>query len=238
MNALRPLVALALPLLLAAAPRTATAADDPPTPFEEQLQHRSAALPGDDEPALWELRRRVVAETPEAGVPWYRLEIGFGWASLLDDPDISQGFGGGLSFAVGFHRNVGIQLSFFFANNEFEEEIGTIQGSEFMAGNLNLGPVLRFRPWGERISLGLELGLGPYAIKDQLRQTVVWTLGIHGGGSLTVHLWRWLAAGIKLRYHLFNLATIAGDPLFDIKAFREVGVVDRFEMPVFLAAYF
>jgi hypothetical protein len=66
-----------------------------------------------------------------------------------------------------------------------------------------------------------------------------WTLGIHGALSLSVPITSWFGVSIKLRYHLFNLATLSGPPMRDVvKSITELGMVDRFEIPVCLAFYF
>ena len=168
---------------------------------------------------------------------WYRLELAFGYFSLLADPDVAEGFGGGLYFAMGLHPRVGVELSFLIGQNAFEGDLGTINNSEFLAGNLTLGPVIRLTPLSWPASITADLGIGFYGIKDLLRQKAVFTLGISGGFTLAYHAFRWLALGVKVRYNLFNLATISGEDLIDVKSLGTVGVLDRFDLPAYVAFF-
>ncbi len=195
------------------------------------------ARAGADEPRL-DRRTGTPLNPFDTDGLWCRLELAFGYVSLLADPDLAEGFGGGLYFALGPHPRFGAELSFFVGQNDFIGEFGTIQASAFLAGNLSLGPVVRLTPVRWPVSATAELGLGFYAIKDQLRQDVVLTLGISGGFTVAYHALPWLGIGFKIRYHLFNLANVAGDPLIDVSSLGEVGVIDRFDLPVYVAFYF
>ena len=75
-------------------------------------------------------------------------------------------------------------------------------------------------------------------VAESTEQDEAWTLGIYGGGTFGVRVFGWLGVGVKLRYHIFNLSTVSGEDLRDIKALNEMGVVDRFELPVYIAFYY
>lgn len=199
----------------------------------------AAAATHKDEPGLD--RRTGLSRNPYANAHssfWYRLDLGFGWASLAEDPDVDEGFGGGFSFAVGFHPRIGVEFTLFAGQNAFNGEFGTIANSAFLAWNLSLGPVVRLTPEGWPVSVTGELAFGFYGIKDPIRQDVAWTLGVAGGVTVAYHLRRWIAVGFKLRYNLFNLSTVAGEELLDIKSLESLGVLDRFEMPFFVGFFF
>ena len=191
-----------------------------------------------DEPGL----KRRLELTPDTssgwGKFWFRTELTFGWASLLDDPDMEQGYGGGLSFTFGFHRRVGAEAGLFFASNPYSEELGDI-GTSFLAGAITMGPVFHLLDPGGRLTLTLDAGIGFYVIiPPPILQDEAWTFGIYGGGTFGVRVFSWLNVGVKLRYHIFNISTVSGEDLRDIKALNEMGVVDRFELPVYIAFYY
>ena len=191
-----------------------------------------------DEPGL--KRRQALAPdtTSGWGKLWFRTELAFGWASLLEDPDMEQGYGGGLSFTLGFHRRAGIELGVFFAANPYSEELGDI-GTTFLAGVINMGPVFHLLDPDGRINLTLDAGIGWYVIiPPPILQDESWTFGLYGGATLGIRIFSWLAVGFKVRYHIFNLVTVAGEDLRDIKALNEMGAVDRFELPFFVAFHY
>ena len=207
-------------------PCLARAGDDAP------LSHRA-------EPRLD--RRTGLSQNPYANAHdslWYRLDLGFGWVSLAEDPDLDEGFGGGFSFAVGFHPRVGAEFTLFVGQNEFSGLFSSIDNSAFLAFNLTLGPVVRLTPESWPVSVTGELGVGFYGIKDPIRQDISWTLGVSGGATVAYHIRRWIAVGFKLRYNLFTLSTAAGEELLDIKTLEPLGVLDRFELPFFVGFFF
>ncbi len=166
--------------------------------------------------------------------PWFEGQLAFGFASLMEDPDLDPGYGGGVFLTLGFHRRVGLEAAIFFSRFAYAEELGAI-GSTFIAGNVTSGGVVRLLQPEGRLQLNLEAGLGGYLVYVAPGLwDGQWTLGAYGGASFAVRLTSWIGLGIKLRYHLFNLA---GGEMRDIKSFREVGVLDRLEMPVFVAFY-
>ena len=198
------------------------------------------ALPN-DEPHLDRrtgLSRNPYANSNATDSFWYRLDLSFGWVSLAEDPDLDQGFGGGFSLAMGFHPRVGVEFTFFVGQNAFNGEFGTIANSAFLAWNLSLGPVVRLTPESWPVSVTAELSLGFFGIKDPIRQDAAWTLGVSGGATVAYHLRRWIAVGFKLRYNLFNLSSIAGEELLDIKSLEPLGTLDRFELPIFVGFFF
>jgi hypothetical protein len=169
-------------------------------------------------------------------LPMFRLELAFGYNTLLVDPDVGQGYGGGIYFAWGLHRRWGVEASVFFGRNPFQGQLGSY-GNAFLTGNVTAGPILQLTRPGGRFSVTLETGLGTYLIVPVLEANT-WSLGFYGGVTAAVRLTRWLGIGIKMRYHLFNVATISGPGYRDLKSFTSVGVVDRLEIPVYVAFYF
>lgn len=219
----RSSLALTLYLLttsLAAAPARAEGGADEP----------GASL-GPDEPGI------VVVRGDGGGTERpFQLELGFGWASLLEDPDVGEGFGAGINFSYEIGRRIGAELSFFFSKNPYDDTLGDI-GTNFLAGSITLGPTVRLTPDNSRIKVTADLGLGPYVIIPYLVDNT-WTLGISGGLTMTLRIASWFGVAVKMRYHLFNLATLGGPELRDLKAFMKVGVIDRFELPICLVATF
>jgi hypothetical protein len=186
-----------------------------------------------DEPGLAGLSQR--AEGTGVGSFWFETALAFGYSSLLADPDVDHGYGGGLDFTFGFHPRLGVHVSVYFTTNPYTEQLGAI-GSSFLAGNITLGPVVRLLPPQWRTQLNLMGGLGAYIVyvAPGLWQED-WNFGINFGAALSVKIVSWLGVGVRLRYHIFNLA---GGQMKDVKSFTEVGVLDRLELPVFVAFYF
>jgi hypothetical protein len=217
-------------LLLLAATAPARAADEPG--MDDAL----------DEPGM---TPAVVAAdaalrvAPTAG-PWLRVDLAFGLSSLLEDPDVGVGYGGGLSVVYGLHTRLGAELSVYVANNAYQGSLASLGGfPSFLAGNISLGPVVQLTRPGARLSVTAELLLGAYVIAPPVPvQDLVWTLGFGGGGTLFFRITGWLGVGFKVRYHVFNVASIAGPELVDRKAFTTIGVIDRFEVPGYVAICF
>jgi hypothetical protein len=189
----------------------------------------------DGEQPFPKVKQSLSAPSPE-DLPAFRLELGFGYASLLVDPDVQEGLGGGMYLAYGLHKRFGVELTAFFSKNAFEDLLGSI-GTSFLAGNITLGPIFQVTPPGSRVSVTLDLGMGTYLVVPIFQESV-WTLGFSGGATFALHVTDWFGVGLKCRYHLFNLATISGPELFDLKAFMKIGVIDRLEIPGYLAFYF
>jgi hypothetical protein len=191
----------------------------------------------EDEPALFTsgIAKPSFSETTVSSPKW-RIETAFGYSSLVVDPDVGEGMGGGLFFGYRFQRWLGAELSVFFSHNPYEGELSQI-GTSFLAGNINLGPVLQLTPPGSRLSVSIDTSLGAYIVVPIVQQST-WTLGVSAGLSFAVHLTDWMGVGVKCRYHLFNLAHISGPEIRDIKSFMNLGVIDRLEIPAYLAFYF
>lgn len=203
----------------------------------------AAAQVGSDEPgaeALLDEPGLTVRDVPSARVssklPMFRLELAFGYSTLLVDPDIGQGYGGGLFFAWGLHRRFGAEASIFLTNNPFTGPLAKI-GNSFLAGNIDLGGLVQLTRPGSRFSLTVDAGFGFYLIVPVLEANS-WTFGLYTGLTFAIHITRWFGIGVKCRYHLFNLATVSGPEYMDLKSFTKVGVVDRLEIPAYLAFYF
>jgi len=190
-----------------------------------------------EDPGLGSLRLRQTGEPAPSGPP-FRLGLEFGLSSLVVDPEVSEGIGGGLNLAWGVHRRLGVELSGFFSKNTYTDSLGSY-GASFLAGNVCLGPTVQLTRPGSSFTISADAGLGAYVAYAMysLREGT-WSLGLYGGLSLGYKLTRWMGVGIKLRYHLFNLARMAGPDLKDIKALMTVGVIDRLELPGYVAFYF
>jgi hypothetical protein len=169
---------------------------------------------------------------PVEKAPAFRLELAFGWASLVKDPDLGQGMGGGLFLAWGLNHRLGVELSVFVSANPYQGALSTY--GQFLAGNITVGPIIQLTRPGSRFMATIDLGMGAYYIPLLLQESV-WTFGISAGLTLGYRFARWFGIGIKARYHLFHLA---GGEFRDLKSFQKVGVVDRFEMPGYMAFYF
>jgi len=191
-----------------------------------------------DEPGLLTFleENMRVTEGPSSSQPPFRLEMAFGYSSLLVDPDVGSGYGGGLYFAYGLNRRIGVELTTFFSRNFYEGQLGSF-GTSFLAGNLTLGPIFQLTRPGSRLTITIDTGIGGYLIVPIFQESL-WTLGISGGATLAFRLTRWFGIGLKWRYHLFNLARLSGPEFKDLKAFMKVGVIDRMEIPGYLAFYF
>jgi len=180
---------------------------------------------------------RSAAVAPAANLSRFRIELGFGLSSLLVDPDVSEGMGGGLTLSYGLHRRLGVELSVFFGSNGYEGKLGSFDVA-FLAGNISLGPTFQLTRPGSRWLATLDLALGSYLVIGRPIQEDSWSFGVGFGMTLGLKLTRWFGIGIKPRYHLFNLAHLGGGELKDLKALTKVGVIDRFELPGYLAFYF
>lgn len=169
--------------------------------------------------------------------PAFRLELAAGWSSLLIDPDVGEGYGGGFFAAWGIHRRLGVELSVFFSSNPFEGALGKV-GYRFLAGNVTMGPIIQLTRPGSRFMVTVDLALGAYLIVPVLQDSR-WTLGFSGGLTIGYRIARWFGLGLKWRYHLFNVARLAGpEDYYDVKSLQKVGVIDRMELPGYLAFYF
>ncbi|MCA9668134.1 MAG: hypothetical protein KC503_21195 [Myxococcales bacterium] len=184
-----------------------------------------------DEPGI-----SATLEVPKRDLPMFRIDLAFGFASLLEDPDVKQGYGGGINAAWGMHNRVGIEANIFVSNNNYSGDLGSI-GSTFLSGNISAGPFVQLTRPGSRLYVTAEALLGAYMIAPAVQETI-WTLGIGFGMSLGYRITSWFGIGVRVRYHLFNLANISGPELRDIKAFMKVGVIDRMEIPAYVAFYF
>jgi hypothetical protein len=225
----RPLGALAVLALLAVFGAQVVFAAEP----VDEPGSRSRA----DEPGGTVERQPSIRSVPAASnIPAFRLELGFGLSSLVVDPEMEQGIGGGLYLAYGLHRRVGVEVTGFFGRNKYGGTLGTY-GASFLAGDIALGPIFQLTRPGSRFSVTADLGLGAYVVVPFLQESV-WSLGLSGGVTLGLRLTRWFGVGLKVRYHLFNLARIAGPELKDMKALMKVGVIDRLEIPAYAAFYF
>ena len=168
--------------------------------------------------------------------PAFRVALAFGLSSLVVDPDINQGIGGGLYVAYGLQTWIGVEATVFVSHNTYNGRLGEANAA-FSGGNISLGPIFQLTRPGARFSMTLDLGVGFYHVAPTI-QAGIWTLGVSGGLTLGIQLTRWLGIGIKPRYHLHNLATVSGPDLMDLKSLRGVGVIDRLEVPVYVALSF
>jgi hypothetical protein len=206
-----------------------------PSVAQAQVSDEPGAVALLDEPSLT-LREAVAPPRLSPKLPMFRLELAFGYSTLLVDPDIGQGYGGGLFFGWGLHRRLGAEISIYFTTNPFTGQLANI-GNSFLAGNIDLGAIIQLTRPGSRFSLTADTGLGFYLIVPVLEANT-WTFGLYAGLTFAVRLTRWMGIGLKCRYHLFNLATVSGPPYRDLKSFTKVGIIDRMEIPAYVAFYF
>lgn len=189
-----------------------------------------------DEPGLADLVDLELAKAGTGQGSQVRLELGFGYSSLLEDPDIAEGMGGGIYLSYEFVNRLGAELSLFLSHNPYEDSLGEL-GTSFLAGNVTLGPVVRLTPMSSRVGLWLDTAMGAYLIVPFFQDNI-WTLGVSGGLTFSLKITRWLGLSLKWRYHLFNLKRISGPEMRDLKALMEVGVIDRMEIPLCLSFFF
>ncbi|MFH1132020.1 MAG: hypothetical protein V1754_11835 [Pseudomonadota bacterium] len=187
-----------------------------------------------DEPGMVISKSETGSATePEPDLYRVRLELGFGYASLLADPLVGEGFGGALHLGVRIHSRVEIEAAVFAGANSYEGLISAA-APYFLAANVSLGTSVHLLPLSSRFFLTLDVGSGAYMVFSPL-DGVVWNWVIHGGLSLGFRFTSWMGVGVKCRYHLFNLA---GPGFRDLNSLTLVGVIDRLEMPAYLAFYF
>lgn len=196
--------------------------------------------PGDpsavDEPGIELPVLQVAVAAPEARLSLIRVELAFGLSSLLVDPDVGEGYGGGLHVGVRLVPRVELEVAAAVGVNPYKDLLGGA-ASLFLAGQVTLGSSVHLLAPEGRLNLTVDAGLGAYVLVQGF-QAESWTLGFYGGATFSVKLTSWFGVGVRLRYHLFNVAQIAGPEFRDLKSFTAVGVVDRFELPAYLAFYF
>jgi hypothetical protein len=187
---------------------------------------------GLDEPGI------TITDIPEPAndAPAFRVELAFGLSSLVVDPDINQGIGGGIYVAYGLQSWIGVEATVFASHNTYKGQLGDASAA-FSGGNISLGPIFQLTKPGARFSVTIDTALGFYHVVPTVQEGI-WTLGISLGATIGVRLTSWFGIGIKPRYHLHNLANVSGPELLDLKSLRRVGVVDRLEVPAYAAFYF
>ena len=185
-----------------------------------------------DDPAL---ARRLSAETrlqaapPRANVPeprLFRLGLAFGYASPLVDPDLHEGYGGSVDLALG--RRLAVELRGTAAYHRYVEPLDNL-GVQFISGDITLGlgyPIL-LRP-GVRVDA--LAGLGPAWMTTWLG--INWSLGTVAGLGVEWSLTSWFGIRLEARYHLFHLIELGGAKFYDRRSLREVGPIDRFDLPL------
>jgi hypothetical protein len=188
-----------------------------------------------DQPGVF-IKQPRLAPSPARTGPRFRVELGFGLSSLVVDPDAQQGIGGGLYVAYGLHSWIGVEASLTAGHNPFKGQLGDA-GTSFSGLAVSVGPIFQLTPPSSRFSATIDLGIGAYWIVP-IVQDDIWTLGVSMGTTLGFKLTSWFGIGIKIKYHLFNLATLSGPDLLDLKSFQKTGVVDRLEVPGYVAFYF
>ena len=85
--------------------------------------------------------------------------------------------------------------------------------------------------------MSLDAVFGGYLVIHPLQEST-WTTGVGGGFTLGKQLTGWLSVGIRVRYHVFNMSRVSGPEIIDIKALRPVAMVDRLEVPAYVAFHF
>jgi len=188
-----------------------------------------------DDPGLARLLRRGPAIEEEAEPPapfepehWplFRFGMAFGYASPLVDPDVNEGYGGGLDVALG--RRLTLELRSSAAYNRYVDPLDNM-GVQFISGDITLGPGYAFfvRP---RLRMAFFGGVGPAWMSTWLG--ITWSIGVMGGMGLEWEVNRWFGLRVEARYHLFHLTEIGGEKFYDRRALRTIGPVDRLDIPV------
>jgi hypothetical protein len=173
-------------------------------------------------------------EQPTSGP--FRFAASFGGSSLLVDPDMEFGMGGGLELGAWLSRRVGLELSVFASENPYRQDLGDT-GIAFWAVNTTLGPTFRLTSPGSDWLVSLDAVFGGYLVIHPLQEST-WTTGVGGGITFGKQLTRWLSMGVRFRYHVFNMSRVSGPEIIDIKALRPVAMVDRLEIPAYVAVHF
>jgi len=174
-------------------------------------------------------------ETPASNGP-FRFALSFGGSSLVVDPDMEVGIGGGLELAAWLSRRFGLELSAFGSQNAYKEGLGDT-GIAFWVVNVTLGPTIRLTSPSSEWLVSLDGVFGGYMVISPLQEST-WTTGIGGGITIGKQLTRWMSVGIRARYHVFNISHLSGPEIIDIKALRPVAMVDRLEVPAYVAFHF
>ena len=188
-----------------------------------------------DEPGI-EIPTLTAAPAPKAKLSLFRLELAFGLSSLVVDPDVGEGYGGGLHLGLRLIPRVELEVAAAVGVNPYKDLLGGA-AALFLAGQVSLGTNVHILQPEGRFNLTLDAGLGAYVLVQGF-QAESWTLGFYGGATFSVKLASWFGVGVRLRYHLFNIASMAGPEYRDLKSFMTIGVVDRLELPAYVAFYF
>ncbi|MCB9556204.1 MAG: hypothetical protein H6707_08895 [Deltaproteobacteria bacterium] len=222
MRSAKILISLLLLVVLPAGTGWAAPGSDAPGDSESES---SADAPG--------LARRFAP----AKASHFVAEIAFGLSSLLDDPDVKQGIAGDLRIAwFPGAASFGLEASAAVAKNDYSGSLGQA-GTTFIAGNISFGPTMRWIGAGGGYQLSTSFTLGGYLVVPPVQEWS-WSLGVAFGGACAVRVVSWLWVGVRLRYHLFNLTSLSGPALLDIKGFQKVGVIDRLEIPFYVSLQF
>lgn len=168
--------------------------------------------------------------------PSLRVELAFGLSSMVVDPDLQQGIGGGLYLGFNLNRWLGIEASIFGSYNQYKGDLGSA-GPGFSGFNITIGPSFLLTPPKYPLFFSIDLGAGAYYILPFIQESV-WEVGFSAGLTLGFRFNQHFGVGIKPRYHIHNIKTLAGPELFDPKSFKQIGVVDRLEVPFYVAFYF
>jgi len=166
----------------------------------------------------------------------FRFAVSFGGSSLLVDPDMEAGMGGGVELGAWLTRRIGLELAVFGSENPYRQGLGDT-GIAFWAVNTTLGPTFRLTSPSSDWLLSLDAVFGGYLVIHPLQEST-WTTGVGGGFTLGKQLTGWLSVGIRVRYHVFNMSRVSGPEIIDIKALRPVAMVDRLEVPAYVAFHF
>lgn len=188
-----------------------------------------ARAQGPDDPALARALEvpSVTAPAPPAEShvhpPW-RISGNFGWASPAVDPDVREGFGGGLQFAFG--RTVAAELRASAGYSHYEDPLDNA-GIPFASGDITVGvglPLL-LRSEGR---IDLFAGFGPAWMNSWLG--VTWSLGTVAGLGAELLVAPSFGFRLEAAYHVFHLTEIGGPKFYDRNSLREIGPVDRFDL--------
>lgn len=188
-----------------------------------------------DEPGI------TLVQTPSAepsvDAPRFWVRLGAGISSLVVDPDVNTGVAGTLALGVRLYGRLSLEAQIAAAYNTFGGDLGEAGSFAFGGGSVSLVPQFEITPPGAMFAVLVDGGLGFYYTAEMLQDSS-WSLGFSAGVGLEWRIFGWLALGVRARYHLFNVARISGPELIDVKSVQKIGLVDRLEVPGYVALTF
>ncbi|MBW2731506.1 MAG: hypothetical protein JRH20_03880 [Deltaproteobacteria bacterium] len=176
-------------------------------------------------------------DAPDTDAPAFWVRLGAGMSSLVVDPDINTGVAATLALGMRIYRRFSVEAQLAAAYNPFGGDLGEAGHVAFGGGSLSLAPQIELTRPGAAFAVILDTGIGFYYTAPMLQEGS-WSLGFSAGMGLEWRIFHWLALGVRARYHLFNITRISGPELIDVKSVQQIGIVDRLEIPGYVALTF